>query len=174
MEDKCFIIVDLFAFISQIIKCIDDYLSRFNTFSSLLRATSIVRIVTIFNIQNICMDTLIFIDNPLKDISFCCLFSFKKTATDYFALFSCDTLSTFPETSNMLSRIKLIQQGTNTSLNLKQYEIITATVITIKISHEILRKYLNSFSVNGFSGVSSGQRKNIKTADTIVMRNSTV
>lgn len=50
--------------------------------------------------------------------------------------------------------------------------IITQTIIAInKIINtilEILRKYLYSFSVSGFSGVSSGQKTNTEVADNAV------
>ena len=76
---------------------------------------------------------------------------------------------TFPAVSKRLSKIKLRQQGAKkicNHFNRTKYEIATTRNITDKISQEILRKYLNSFSDNGFSGVSSGQRTAIHTADT--------
>lgn len=53
--------------------------------------------------------------NSLKEISFCSRFSFKKYQTNYMmSLFFYDILLILPETSKMLSRIKLKQQGTVT------------------------------------------------------------
>ena len=74
----------------------------------------------------------------------------------------------------MLSSIRLTQHGVNRILNLKKYETIIIDEITSKIIQEILRKYLNSFSESGFSGVSSGQRKKIRTTDIKVMNNNMV
>lgn len=74
----------------------------------------------------------------------------------------------------MLSRIKLIQQGIRRISNLKMYETIINTIITNKMIQEILRKYLNSLSDNGFSGVSSGQKTNMQTADNALIINNTV
>lgn len=54
------------------------------------------------------------------------------------------------------------------------YETMIATTIANKISQDILRKYLHSFSDNGFLGVSSGQRKKIQTADKMVINKSIV
>ena len=45
------------------------------------------------------------------------------------------------------------------------YEIITMDSITNNIIQETLRKYLNSFSFNGFSWLSSGQTKKILIDD---------
>ena len=74
----------------------------------------------------------------------------------------------------MLSRIKLKQQGTVTIRNLKKYETIIAATITNKIRHETLRKYLNSFSESGFSGVSSGLKTNMQTEESMVINKRTV
>lgn len=79
-----------------------------------------------------------------------------------------------PEISKILSSIRLMQHGANKRLNLKKYETIIAIEITSKIIQEILRKYLNSFSVRGFSGVSRGQRMKIITIEIKVMINSVV
>lgn len=49
-----------------------------------------------------------------------------------------------------------------------------ATTIASKINQETLRKYLNSLSVNGFSGVSRGQKTNIQTADNALIINNAV
>ena len=57
---------------------------------------------------------------------------------------------------------------------LKQYVTIIATTIINKTIQDILRKYLNSLSDNGFSGVSSGQRMKIITTEIKVMINSMV
>ena len=80
----------------------------------------------------------------------------------------------FPAVNNILSRIKLIQQGKSTNSILKQYVTIIATTIINKTIQDILRKYLNSLSDNGFSGVSSGQRMKIITTEIKVMINSMV
>ena len=84
---------------------------------------------------------------------------------NYTILLPLEIFCAFPEISNILSRIKLIQQGKSMNSSLKQYETIIATAITNKTIQDILRKYLNSLSDNGFSGVSSGQRKNIHKDD---------
>ena len=79
-----------------------------------------------------------------------------------------------PATSKIHSKIKLRQHGakkTCNHFNRTKYEIVTIRDITDKISQEILRKYLNSFSDSGFSGVSSGQRTAIHTADTALTTN---
>ena len=64
------------------------------------------------------------------------------------------------------SSIKLAQHGANKALNLKINDKIIATIISDNIIQDILRKYLYSLSFKGFSGVSSGQRMNIKVANT--------
>ena len=64
------------------------------------------------------------------------------------------------------SSIKLAQHGANTTLNLKINDTIIAIIINNNIIQDILRKYLYSLSLKGFSGVSSGQRMNIKVANT--------
>ena len=74
----------------------------------------------------------------------------------------------------MLSSIRLTQHGVNRILNLKKYETIIRDEITSKIIQEILRKYLNSFSESGFSGVSRGQRKKIRTIEAMVINNNIV
>lgn len=43
-----------------------------------------------------------------------------------------------------------------------------------KISQDILRKYLTSFFDSGFSGVSSGQKMNMITAEMIAENNSSI
>jgi len=62
------------------------------------------------------------------------------------------------------SSIKLAQHGANKALNLKINDKIIAIIINNNIIQDILRKYLYSLSLKGFSGVSSGQRMNIKVA----------
>ena len=57
---------------------------------------------------------------------------------------------------------------------MKKYETIIVVKITSKIIQDILRKYLRSLSVKGFSGVSSGQRMNIKTVHTKDILNSVI
>ena len=47
-------------------------------------------------------------------------------------------------------------------------------VITNRMVHDILRKYLNSFSDSGFSGVSNGQNTAIDLATTIAKQSNTV
>ena len=74
----------------------------------------------------------------------------------------------------MLSSIRLTQHGVNRILNLKKYETIIIDEITSKIIQEIFRKYLNSFSESGFSGVSSGQKQKIRTIETTVINNNIV
>ena len=76
--------------------------------------------------------------------------------------------------SKTLSNIKLIQHGANMMLNLKQKDKTTAAVITKSIIKDILRKYLNSFSDNGFSGVSNGHNTAIETAEIIVKHSKTI
>ena len=67
---------------------------------------------------------------------------------------------------NTPSRITLTQHGVKIMLNLEIKDTIIATIINEKIIKDILRKYFCSLSVHGFSGVSSGQKMNIKTANT--------
>lgn len=74
----------------------------------------------------------------------------------------------------MLSSIKPTQHGVNSILNLKKYETIIIDEITSKIIQDIFRKYLNSFSESGFSGVSRGQKQKIRTIDIKVMNNNMV
>ena len=83
----------------------------------------------------------------------------------------------FPAVSKRLSKIRLKQQGAKkicNHFNRTKYEIITTIDIADKIKQEILRKYLNSFSDSGFSGVSSGQRTAIHKADTALIISKTV
>lgn len=50
---------------------------------------------------------------------------------------------------------------------------MTITTNTNKIIQEILRKYLNSFTDNGFSGVSSGQSATMTTIEKPVIQSNT-
>ena len=54
------------------------------------------------------------------------------------------------------------------------YETVITVIITNKINHEILRKYLNSLSDNGFSGVSSGHKQKMPIAEITVIVTSAI
>lgn len=114
----------------------------------------------------------------LKTYPFAAVFLSERRQTNYIhsfiVLFAMAVFFIFPATNKMLSKIRLRLSGANKIFILNTYETTIAAEIISSISKEILRKYLNSLSVSGFSGVSSGQMANMQTADTALIISRTV
>lgn len=100
----------------------------------------------------------------------------KRYKSDYsdLYLFLIVILLIFPAISKTLSKIKLIHNGTSNNETLKQHASIISKTMNKRISREILRKCIDSFSDNGFSGVSSGQKTNMLIADTALIISNTI
>ena len=62
-----------------------------------------------------CMAAIVILDDFVKKYIFCCRFSFGKASINYaLTVFDCAVFLILPAISNILSRIKLRQQGTVT------------------------------------------------------------